>query len=235
LPELIDGRSFTGPIISYVWGQARPVVNAVALAWARELSPEAVWLEVRSATGETEPEPEATREASRGGRFLTRAPADLAPLPPIRTAALWSTVRPEGPREEVSRLTEFLRMPRAVLDAASLASSGGDLPTVVVANCDRVRPYYPGFLADRRVLLDALRDAGLSIVLTLTGEPAPDRLKGYVDASLWVDAESLRSWRQGRLIAERVPDRSLLQVGAPRPLPTLPDVARLLGGLETGS
>jgi hypothetical protein len=137
-------------------------------------------------------------------------------------------VRPEEDPQAVGRLAEFLRLPQLLRDVASQGRVGGGPVAVVIANCDRLRPYYPGYATQNRDLIESVRHAGASVVVTLVGEPAPDRRDGPFDVVIEVEAESLRAWHRGSAIPERVPKGVFLSVGRPRPLSSFPEVARLL-------
>lgn len=228
MSELVAPGGRSAPTLCYVWGPVRPVVNAFAVAWARELSPDPFWIEVGPATGPAEPDAAAVGQFAQDRLLVVSEPSDLAPADPTNSAALGTLARPDADREAVGRFAEFLRVPKAVREAVSASRPGGAPGAIVIANGDRLRPYYPGFARQNRELIEALRHAGVSVVFTVTGEPAPDRRDGPFDAVIEVEAESLRAWRRGSAIPERVPEGSLLAAGRPKPLPSILGVARLL-------
>lgn len=231
MTELLSSGGHRAPTTSYIWGSVRPVVNAFAVAWAHELSSDPFWIEVSSPSGPPQPDPAAAAQFPPDRLLVVGVPSRLAPADPISSPILGSLVRTEEDREAVGQLAEFLRLPRPVRDAANQGRVGAGPGAIVVANCDRLRPYYPGFANQNRELIGSLRHAGVSIVYTLTGEPAPDRRGGPFDAVIEVEAESLRAWRRGRAIPEKVPDGALLSTGRPRALSSIPGVARLLASV----
>ena len=232
MPELLNPGGRGDPTLSYVWGHVRPVVNAFAVAWAHELSPDPFWFEVGPRSGPAQPDAAAVGQFPPDRLLVVSEPSRLAPADPVGSAVLRSLVRTEEDPEAAGQLSDFLRLPQAVRDVANRGPAAGGPGAIVVANCDRLRPYYPGFAGQNRELLESLRHAGVSVVFTLTGEPAPDRRDGPFDAVIEVEAESLRAWRRGSAIPERVPEGALLSIGRPRPLPSIPEVARLLTGVS---
>lgn len=214
--------------MGYVWGRARPVVNAVAVAWLRQLAPDPVWFEVRSGDGAAEPDPAEAAGLPLEHRHRVREPSVLAPGPPVSAAALGTLLRPDEPAEAVALLAEFLRIPPSVREVTSQPGAGGRPPAVGFANCDRLRRYYPGFATSNRDRIEALRAAGASVVFTVTGEPAPDRVGHPFDTVIRVDAPSLEGWRDGAAFAERGPGPDRLGTGASRALREIPSVARIL-------
>jgi hypothetical protein len=228
---MADGReddAGTGPTVGYVWGPVRPVVNAVAVAWLRQLAPEPEWFDVRSGSGGAEPDPAEAAGLPIERRHRVAEPSSFAPGPPVSPATIGSVLRPDEPAEDVALLAEFLRIPPSLRDAANRPRRGGHAPAVGLANCDRLRPYYPGFAANNRDRIEAMRAAGTSVVFTVTGEPAPDRIRGPFDAVVRVDAPSLEAWRKGTAFAESGPGPDRLRAGTSRALRSIPSVARIL-------
>ena len=217
-----------GPTVGYVWGSVRPVVNAVAVAWLRQLAPDPVWFDVRSGSGAPEPDPAEAAGLPREHRYRVPDPSAFAPGPPVSPAALGTLLRPDEPADAVALLAEFLRIPPSLREVASLPHAGGRPPAVGLANCDRLRPYYPGFAASNRDRIEALRASGTSVVFTVTGEPAPDRIGRPFDTVLRVDATSLEGWRDGTAVSERGAGPDRLRAGTSRALREIPSVARIL-------
>jgi len=231
--DLIRHEPTPRPSLTYVWGRSRPVVNTFAAAWALELCPDPAWIEIRADSDPEETGPTAGDLLPADRRFRVTDPAELAPNSPVSDAALGSVVRPEG-GSELRTLVDYLSIPPILREVANRPRTGAIPLVIVLANCERLRPYWSAAVGEGWSVAGALRRSGVSVVITVIGPPDPARRRSECDTIVEVAADSLGAWRRGTATAERAPSSSRLRPSEPVPLPTIPSVARLLERLTAG-
>ncbi len=204
---------------TFIYGADRPSLLRVAFALARHLDPHPYWVDIR------EPSSTGTAEVPGLGRiagdhlFIVSSP-DARPQDAEANMALWTVVRSDEPASVVSGFVDFLRLPPAIQEAVSRSRSPEGRPVFVVANTDRVRPYYPTQAAEVRPIVNAFVRAGVVPIFASLGPPGAGRWA--FDFVFEVRPGASGNPEAGVLACERAPPTSPVASGVQIPFPHVP-------------
>jgi hypothetical protein len=166
----------THPVSAIVWGPTRDLNNVVAFALASDLDPAPFWLEIEAPeTSDRGRGPVQCGWLSPDRTYLSRDPADLEPRPfPVR--GMREYIRRDEPDRADEVLSGFLCLPNVVQEIASRAAPAPWPRVIAFANSERTPALFRRSDGPVLYLLEALREAGISVVFSFTGRPPVDRL-----------------------------------------------------------
>ncbi len=219
------------PLSLFVWGSHREANDLVAYALARELDPSLFWLEVGEA-----PRRSATSEPARLGWvpadhvYLAHDPEALAPRE-LPTRGLHEYVRGDESASRLDALSGFLRLPNVVQEIVSRAPPAPRPCAVVFANAERAPALLRRSDGPSLVILEALREASVSVVVSYTGRAPVDRL-GF-DVVLRMDVPGLSSWHEAQFTCERTFAHGPFHVGETARLSSVPAFVSTFGRLAS--
>jgi hypothetical protein len=213
-----------GPWATFLWGDPRSVINRVlyALVVANDSSP--YWLDIRGpADTPSEPGPVELGWIPPDRLFLTGEPAEARPQNAIGNLALSSLVRGDESPQDLSHLSDFLRLPPIAQEIVSRLNRTEMCHVVAIANGDRVRRDYPTTIEGVRRVIEPFLAAPILPFFSAT--PPPGEGRWAFDFVFEVRAKSLAHWREGLLVPEKAPPGVGFAVGRPIPLRSLPQLA----------
>jgi hypothetical protein len=213
-PLALDFRRLgDGAWATFVYGSSRPLVlrTAYAMARANDLAP--VWIEIEESGSHPEPDgPIGLGWVPDEQRFRLSS-SEAMPQDGVANIALWTVVRADEPDSAIAQFTDFLRLPTIVQEAVSRIGSESQRPVFVIANTDRVRPYYPRDVPGVRRVVDALLSAGVLPIFAAVGPPGPGR-KAF-DFVFELRGEESTAAHAGSLVCEQAPEASGIPLDSP--------------------
>ena len=223
-----DLRSLTRePRATFLWGLCRPVVNRVLFAFARANDPEFYWLDLRDRNAPRDPgDPVERGWVPEDHLFLTDHPEEARPQDALGNLALLSVVRSDEPEKVLTRLSDFLRLPSVAQEIIARVGATDEPHVLVIANADRVRPYYPTSPDGVRPVLTPFLDNRVFPIFCASSPPGEGRWA--FDFVLKVEAANLDDARSGSLRCESAPEGTPFRPGEATPLGSIPDIARAL-------
>jgi hypothetical protein len=186
----------------FFWGENRTAATALALCVALRTNAPLVWLDVRDPSGREEEYEELLAPlVPRSSRYLTRTPEELAPEVEAANLAVWTLVRADEPKSNVSNLIDFLRLPAPVQALASEMVPQGKWAVLLVTNTERLAPLYPEDVASTAAYVDTLKHMGIKLVSAFTGSARKDRFA--YDHVYRLEGDPGPPWDAGRLRREK--------------------------------
>jgi hypothetical protein len=186
----------------FFWGENRTTVTALAVALALRTGAPLVWLEIRDPSGrKDEYESLLGSRIPPSKRYITRSPEELAPELGASDMAVWKLVRADEPKETVSNLIDFLRLPTPVQELAAEMVPKRGWAVLLVTNADRITPLYPEELESTRAFTDALKRQGVKVVTAFSGPERKDRF--VYDHVYRVEGPADAAWNSGLLRREK--------------------------------
>jgi hypothetical protein len=215
-----------GPWGTFVYGSPRSVVDRIAFAMATANDPNPTWVDIRDPGGGTDPAAPGELGWIPQDRLYLVSSTDARPRDTAANLALWSVVRSDEPTAVLGPLTDFLRLPSTVQIAVSHMGTEPSRPALVVANSDRVRPYYPRDPSGVRPIIDAILHAGVLPIFAAVGPPGEGR--AAFDFVFEVYAPDPAHWRSGSLTCHKAPPQTKLPLEQSVPLAALPRAVEVL-------
>jgi len=192
----------TTPLAYYIWSRNPRAAHVLAFVIARHVDPEFRWISIREASGRPSDEESWVRRLMPADRILdplSDTEMGQGPRPP--RAAFDALIRPEGAANERIALDHFFLLPprlQRMLDESSPSSSPR---TVVVANTNRVRDFYPTDPDRLRAYTEVFPRSGFSMITTSIPPPYNGRY-GF-DVVLRMDVGLTQSWSEAHLVVEK--------------------------------
>jgi hypothetical protein len=154
--------------------------------------------------------------------------SEAKPGPAVNDRSLWTVIRSDEPKDRIAELTDFLRLPPRAQEIVSRAGGQGRRLSLVVANSDRIREFYPGYGQLVRALIDTTVRANMLPIFASLPPTDP----GYLtfDLVFEVQAKGLAEWREGTLRCEKAPAGAEFVRGQTTRLGSFPEMASLLDG-----
>ena len=214
-----------GPWATFLWGDPRSVLNRVlyAMVSANDASP--YWLDIRgSADVPSEPGPVELGWIPPDRLFLTGEPAEARPQHAAGNLALSTIVRGDEPPQDLTHLSDFLRLPTIAQEIVSRLNRTEMCHVVAIANGDRVRRDYPTTIEGVRRVIEPFLAAPILPFFSATSPPGAGRWA--FDFVFELRAKDLAHWTDGVLLPEKVPAGVEFTVGRPIPLRSLTQLAR---------
>jgi hypothetical protein len=191
-------------------------VNRAAYELVHRVHPRYAWIDVGA------PEDEVSREdPSRDGSvpehllYRTVPPAQMEPDQMTANLAMWSVVRSGEPQEVLHPLMDFLRLPQLLQEIIGSSPRDGHPAVWVVANADRVIPFYPDDPASSQPILDVWKRERLTSIVTLLDHPRKDRF--LYDYVFEVRSGETPNWRDAVIVCEKAPPGTGHEVGVAVP------------------
>ena len=208
---------------TFLWGDSRPVLNRVLFAMVQANDSSPYWLDIRGpANVVSEPGPVELGWIPRDRLFVTGESSDARPQHSGSSPHLSSLVSSDEPPQELSKISDFLRLPPIAQEIVSRVERTQTCHVVAIANSDRVRSEYPMDVEGVRHVIEAFLAAPILPFFCATSPPGPGRWA--FDFVFELRAKDLRSWRDGVLVPERAPAGTGFTVGEPIPLPSIAEV-----------
>ena len=195
---------------------------------AAACEPNPVWVDFRVAdTAPDESGPVAGGVVPKDHLYVVTK-SEAKPGPAVTDRALWTVIRSDEPKDTIAELTDFLRLPPRAQEIVGRAGGQGRRLSLVVANSDRIREFYPGYAQLIRALIDTTVRANMVPIFASLPPTDP----GYLafDLVFEVRAQGLAQWREGTLRCEKAPAGSEFVAGRSTPLSAFPELASLLDG-----
>ncbi|MCI4373834.1 MAG: hypothetical protein L3K02_09390 [Thermoplasmata archaeon] len=212
---------------TFLYGPDRSSLLHVAYSLAKLSDPNPYWVEIRDAgrSGDT------TDPVGRGripeDHLYIVLEGDARPQDAEANMALWSIVRSDEPQSVIAQFTDFLRLPLTVQEAVSRSRSDDLRPVFVIANADRVRPYYPTSATDVRPYIDSMVRAGVIPIFAAVGKPGAGRWA--FDFVFEVRPDPSGDRRRGTLECERAPPGLSISAGQSVPFESVPGLLEAIG------
>jgi hypothetical protein len=204
-----------------VYGPDRVAVLRVAYALAKLNHPNPYWVDIRDTAQAVGTDDPAGQRWIPEDHLYIVSEGDARPEDAEANLALWTVVRSDEPKSVISEFTDFLRLPRPVQEAVSRSRSEGGRPVFVIANADRVRPYYPKGAAEVRPIIDSMLRAGVIPIFAALGPPGAGRWA--FDFVFELRSAPGQDWRHGELRCERAPPGLSVASGEVIPWAALPE------------
>ncbi|MGD0257935.1 MAG: hypothetical protein ABSB90_08700 [Thermoplasmata archaeon] len=205
---------------TFLYGPERATLLQVTWTLARLNDPNPYWVDIREAGMEGETQgPVGLGRIPEDHLYIVLEP-DARPQDAEANMALWTMVRSDEPKSVVAEFTDFLRLPPTVQEAVSRSKSNGRRPVFVIANTDRVRPYYPKVATDVRPIIDTMLRAGVIPIFASTGQPGLGRWA--FDFVFEVRPDPGGDRRRGSLVCERAPPGLAVASGQVLPFESIP-------------
>ena len=199
----------------------------MALALARNLDPDPYWVEIRDSRPDGDGEgPAGLGRISEDHLYIVQS-GNARPQDAEANMTLWTVVRSDEPASVIAPFIDFLRLPQPVQEAVSRSKAPDGRPVFVIANTDRVRPYYPTTAASVRPIVDSLLRAGVVPIFASLGPPGAGRWA--FDFVFEVRAPPGEDPRRGTLVCERAPPGSAVPTGQVIPFDSVPGLLHALG------
>ena len=207
---------------TFLYGESRAVVNRLLYAMAHAVDDDPIWLDLGPGSLGHSPEvgPVELGWIPSARLFQAWDTDQARPQNAVGNMALLNLVRSDDPDATVTRLADFVRLAPIAQEVISRVPADEPCRALAIANSDRVRGDYPHTVDGIVPIVTALLDARLCPFVGAQGTPGPGRLAfGYV---FEVRAKNVAHWREGSLIAEKVPDGSSVRRGVEIPLDEVP-------------
>jgi hypothetical protein len=212
---------------TFLWGDSRAVLNRVLYAMVRANDSSPFWLDIRGpADAPSEPGPVELGWIPPDRLFVTEEPAEARPQNAVGNLALATFVRSDEPPQVLTHLSDFLRLPPIAQEIVSRLERADACHVVAIANTDRVRRDYPTTVEEVRHVIEPFLAAPILPFMAATSPPGDGRWA--FDFVIEVRAKDLTHWREGLLLVEKAPPDSGFVKGRRVPLPSVPDLARVL-------
>lgn len=193
---------------------------------ARANDPNPTWVDIRDpSAGPDHSSPSELGWVPEDHLYLV-SPADAKPQDAEANMALWAVVRSDEPESVISELTDFLRLPPTVQKAVSRSGAEAARPVFVVANCDRVREYYPKNPAGVRPFLASMLQAGVLPIFVEVGPPGGGH--GAFDFVFEVEARDPENWREAIVTCHKAPPGSSIPLETAIPLASFSGATEIL-------
>lgn len=214
-----------GTWTTFLYGASRPVVGRCGWALARAVNPAPFWFDIRAPGRPADPGTPTELGWVDPARLAVIESSEARPQRPPGPRALSSVVRTDESGAELTDLTEFLRLPARLQELVSASPRPVERPVLVVANSDRVRPFYPRDAGGVRRILDVLVHQGFSAIFTATPPPGPGRMA--FDLVLEIQEPGTP---RARLSCEKAPEASGFTAGTVHPLAAFPELDSAAAG-----
>lgn len=205
-----------GASATFVYGASREIVGLCAWAMARANDPAPFWLDIRAENGRADPGSPPELGWINADQLFVLAAAQAKPQSAVGPKTIASIIRSDEPDSAVAELSDFLSLPSAVQEMIGLHAGGVGRPAFVIANGDRVRPYYPADTGGVRRILDVLLHQGVLPIFTSTPPPGAGRMA--FDFVFEVRASDRTAREPGMLHCEKAPAGSTFRAGESSPL-----------------
>jgi hypothetical protein len=192
----------TTPFSYYVWSRSRRAGHVLAFALARFIDPAFRWVTIRESTAEPSAEESWVHRLLPEARIPQPvAVAELAEGPRVSRETFDSMIRPEGAAAERTALDHLYLLPTRIQEIFDEEAVSSRPRTVVVANTNRIRLFYPTDPDRLRVMIEIFPRNGISVIATSMPPPYEGRY-GF-SIALRVDVDSAEGWRKARLVIEK--------------------------------
>lgn len=191
------------PVTVLVHGASRDLVNLVTYGLVAWVGSEFSWIDVR--IGHQPPSgmgPVHLGLIPTGRLVVVNRLAEMAPNR-IGRDALRSVVRPDGPRDSLEELSEFVRLPRPIQIALARTAPGSHPGIMVISNAHRLIALYDATTVPE--LLREITGLGASLFVSYADEP-PTRRSAF-DYVLQVVGRSAEEWSEATIEFERAVGR----------------------------
>jgi len=192
----------TTPLAYYVWSRSPRAAHVLAFVIARHVDPAFRWISIRESAGQPSEEESWVHRLMPADRVLDPlSEAEMGQGPRLPKAAFQAMVRPEGAANERIALNHFFLLPprlQRILDENTPSSSPR---TVVVANTNRVRDFYPTDPDRLRAYTEVFPRSGFSMITT--SSPPPYNGRYGFDIVLRMDVGLNQGWRAAHLVVEK--------------------------------
>jgi hypothetical protein len=217
-----------GPYTLLVHGSPRTLLLRVAYALAHANDPNFYWVDVQDSNEAVEPPGPVELGWIPADHLFIVSRAEARPQDAVSNLALWTVIRSDEPRSVLGGLTDFLRLPAPIQEVLSAYGRDDSRPIFMIANGDRVRPYYPSTAEGVHTFVDSMVRAG---VIPMFAVLSPSRAGRFAfDMVLEVQAPDLAHWREGTLVCEQSYPGASFQRGLAVRLDSIPALAGILEG-----
>jgi len=211
----------TNPLSYYLWSRSQRAGHVMAAAIARFIDPSFRWISIRNA-------PETRSEEERWVGHLVPeervlepvSVADIANTPRVSRSTFNSLIRPEGAAADRVAVDQLLLLPERLQRLLEEENPRASPRTLVVANTNRVREFYPSDPERLRAFTQLFSHIGLSIVTTSL--PPPYKGRYGFDVVLRLDVANASEWREANLVVEKGLGSTEFRTGASFPPDAIP-------------
>ncbi len=162
--------SFRGHPSFVIWGTGRAELDRVAIAVARAVASEVFWFDIQAGADLSPAEVEVLSRLDPGHSFRV-APSDVALDEQLGNLALWTILKSPEESSIGLRLSDYLRLPKAVREVIDRTDAKRGGLAIVVANADRATQFYAGAPGEFTPYLLELQRLGVSLILTTGSTP----------------------------------------------------------------
>lgn len=162
------------PVSVLAYARTRTELDPVLASLAREIDPEAVWIELvdRASTGIAVDAADPTVAATFDRRFELE-PVELLPEPGLANLARWVAGRPDGPSAWVDEAQDLAWLPGPLRALVSESRVSGEANSVVLARAERLVFRLSLGVEDAQRLLEVLARRGISLFAGVLVRPFP--------------------------------------------------------------
>jgi len=156
------------------WGGSATDRALLASAFGRRIDPETFWLQVEDPSEPRDPGEYAVVGKFPSDHVFYLRPADLQPSNSEGNMASWLVRDDVTAEARLRTLADFARLPLLAQQILEGRSAYSPTKVLVIANSNRIQPYYPTEEGGIRPFLDALNSFAATMIFTLTDTPAPN-------------------------------------------------------------
>ena len=218
----LAGEFRTTPLAYYVWSRSPFAAQVLAFAIGRFSDANFRWITVREATGAvSEEEPWVSRLLPPTRILPPLTEAELGRGPRVPRATFDAMIRPEGATDDRIAVNTFLLLPLRIQRILDEVPNRGGPRTVVLANTNRIREFYPSDPEVLRAYTEVFPRSGFSLITTSIPPPFTGRYAFNVVMRL--DVLSSEAWREAQVVVEKGFRQGKFTTGASFPARSVPD------------
>jgi len=211
----------TTPLSYYIWSRGPRAGHVMAAAIARFIDPTFRWITIREAPTTRSEEERLVARLVPPERILEPvATTDLARTPRVARSTFDALIRPEGAGADRYAVDQLLLLPERLQRLVEENDISSVPRTLVVANTNRVREFYPTDPERLRAFTQLFPRVGLSVITTSL--PPPYKGRYGFDIVLRVDVAKASEWREANLVVEKGLGSGEFRTGASFPPNALP-------------
>lgn len=208
-PEMLSSQSAT-----LIWGNHRTAINRAAWELAVRVSDGYQWLQVGDPDESLDPDdPVAYGLVPPENLFRTVPPEEMAHDRSVANLAMWTVGREGHPNSPHHPLVDFLRIPAVAQELLGSSVGSRGQPVCVVANADRITPYYPDDPPATAANLAVWKREGMSVIATFLDEEREGRF--VYDYSFALRVPPGHGWSNATITCEKERENRGRRVGVP--------------------